>query len=102
MNVQFNFFLKNILLFYDIGENTISYGKRGKEGLVGIEQSVDSFFGDGKKDIAKDYVVWKKWNNVKNPFLFEKEAAKDIISYEILSPSVPENHQNDFQFIKLT
>jgi len=81
MTKQFEFFLKNFQLFFNIENIEINYGV-AEEKLISIVQSVDSSFWSENNDINYGKIIWKEWNNVKIPFLFEKDDTKEILSFK--------------------
>lgn len=78
---QFEYFLENFSLYYEVDKEILSYGKE-KKAPVSITQNATKIFWDEKKDIEISNVIWKEWNNTSIPFLFEENSAKDIITYE--------------------
>lgn len=79
MTKQFDFFLKNFQLFFNIGDVEINYGVNSEK-LISIVQSIENSFWNQKKDVNLDRIIWKEWKNVKIPFLFESDDSKDIIT----------------------
>lgn len=79
MNEQFDFFYKNFQLFYDIEGGIIDYGQNLKAKIV-ISKTINSEFWNQKNDISINHIVWKEWKGSQIPFLFEKDASRDIIS----------------------
>jgi len=81
MNNQFEYFLKNLLLCYDIEKSSIDYGNDG-EGGISIIKNVETDFWSERKALDGSQIIWKKWKSINIPFLFENDPAKDIITYE--------------------
>jgi len=76
---QFDYFLKNYKIFYNIKNVDIDYGIENNA-TISIVQHANSTFWSEKKDISIDNIVWKAWKGVKIPFLFTNSNAKDIIT----------------------
>lgn len=81
MNRQFDYFIKNFQLYYNIKNIDINYGSE-LNATIKISKSVECEFWERKKDLDSNNIVWKKWKNMQIPFLFEKDSSKDIISYD--------------------
>lgn len=81
MNKQFDYFIKNIQLFYEIQDIAIDYGQK-PDVKISISENVESEFWNTNNDIHLNDIVWKEWKGKKIPFLFEKDSEKNIISYE--------------------
>ena len=78
MNKQFDYFLKNVQLFYEIKDLSIGYGN--EDNKIIISENAPSNFWNNKTDINNNEVVWKEWKGKQIPFLFEKYTDKEIIS----------------------
>lgn len=79
MNYKFEYFLKNYQLYYHLEDKSIKYGDEG-EGTVLISQNIDHSFYKNKNDINPKDVLWKEWNGVKIPFLFDNNDHVEIIT----------------------
>ena len=89
-----NYFLTNYALKYSFEKGKVLFGDT-KKGCITIKKEDNGFF-DGKKQISTDGIVWKSWKNKEIPFLFSKDANKEIltktdgyvsINYDVVSAS---------------
>lgn len=81
MNKQFDYFIRNFELFYNIKNIDIDYGLEF-DANIKISKSAECEFWETKYDLDSNNIVWKEWKNKQIPFLFEKDYSKDIISYD--------------------
>ena len=72
MNDSFEYFLRNYRLFYQTAGVEIVYGEKLDVGIE-IKRSVPENFWSGNKDIEFDKVVWRIYDGVRIPFLFEDD-----------------------------
>jgi hypothetical protein len=79
MDEVYKYVMENFGLFHHFDSTVIDYGK-GKKRPVTIKSSCGDFF-TKKEDINPGDVVWKKWKNVKIPFLFDKDESKEIVEF---------------------
>ncbi|NCP83711.1 MAG: hypothetical protein GW809_08875 [Bacteroidetes bacterium] len=79
MNKQFDYFKKNIQLFYEIEGLDIGYGEEGNHKIY-IKQSIDDSFWQNLQDINPEQVVWKSFRDVSIPFLFETNPESELIT----------------------
>ncbi len=73
----FDYFLKNFSIFYELPENTISYGEEKNAKIVIKKQPDTNFFTNG--NFVTDF-TYKTWKNKKIPFLFAKDSKDEIIT----------------------
>lgn len=78
MNRQFEYFIKNFQLFYNTEGIEIGYGKQNKSITI-CKNCEDSFWLE-QIDIDNKNIIWKEWNDVKIPFLFENSVENEIIT----------------------
>ena len=84
MNKQFDYFIKNFQLFYNLQDIEIEYGNGFDKGIT-IRQNCEDSFWSKQADINIKNIVWKEWKGEKIPFLFEHindENVKEIITYK--------------------
>jgi dihydropteroate synthase len=79
MDEVYKYVMENFGLFHHFDSTVIDYGK-GKKRPVTIKSSCGDFF-TKKEEINPGDVVWKKWKNVKIPFLFDKDESKEIVEF---------------------
>ena len=77
----FTYFLHNYRLYDDTGHISIGYGIREKSDIQ-IVKSVGDDFWNEKLGVSSQNIVWKKWNGVEIPFLFENDDTAEIITIE--------------------
>ena len=77
----FNYILKNFGAIYKInpGEFNINYGIDKRSRIQIIKGDVDYF--TRKEPFNPTRVIWKEWNDIKIPFLFDSESTTNIITY---------------------
>jgi len=79
MNI-FTFFLNNYRLYYDIDHISIGYGDV-EQSRIRIAKNARDDFWDKKLDVDPQKVIWKKWNGIDIPFLFEQNDRSEIITH---------------------
>ena len=81
MNTPFIYFLKNFQLFYNVRDVDLGYGDEQGKAITVRKNCEDSFWLE-KKDVSASHVVWKEWNGISIPFLFEKNNEHEIITFK--------------------
>lgn len=74
-----DYLLKNYRLFYQVDHKDIDYGEKGRGKVFIVKNVPDSFWKD-KLDIDPRDIVWKEWDGVKIPFLFDNDDHSEIIT----------------------
>ena len=75
----FEYFLRNYRLFYQTDGVEIVYGEKLDVGIE-IKRCVPENFWSGNKDIEFDKVVWRIYDGVRIPFLFEDDNLDSFFS----------------------
>lgn len=62
MNNQFDYFIENVELFYDVKNFPIYYGQN-LDIKISISTNVEDDFWNNKNDIDTNTIIWKEWKN---------------------------------------
>lgn len=81
MGNQFGYFLKNFQLFYDTQGIEIGFGKNPDKKVFILKNCEDLLWNE-KQDIHAEDIIWKTWDQVNIPFLFENDGEKDILTFD--------------------
>ena len=76
----FNYFLRHFQMYYELHHVSIGYGQFEKSQIRIVKSAADDFW-DKKLDVNPQKVIWKKWNDVEIPFLFDHDDNSDILTY---------------------